>query len=252
MTVMTRPNKQNPWLVCLAPNPTATLRLFCFPYAGGGAPVYREWSALLPNAEVVAIQYPGRGARMMEPPLQSLPELVEGIYHAILPYLNKPFAFFGHSLGSLVAFELTRLLRRNGQPLPKQLLVSARRAPDQPRPVERLMHTLTDAEFIEDLKSYNGTPREILENKDLMELVLPVLRADFRINETYEYREEAPLNIPLTAFGGTADHRAGEEDMTKWQAHTASTFHVQMFDGDHFYLNHLQNELTAAIAENLK
>lgn len=251
MTVLNRPNKQNPWLTCFTPNPTATLRLFCFPYAGGSAPAFREWSTLLPNAEIIALQYPGRGARMMEPPKQSLPEVAEGVYEAILPYLNKPFAFFGHSLGTLVAFEVTRLLRKNGHPLPQHLFISARKAPHMPRGADRLMHNLPENEFIEELKHYNGTPKEILENKDLMELVLPVLRADFRVNETYEYREEPALNIPLTAFTGLEDPRATVEDMAQWSLHTSSAFTHQTFQGDHFYLNPLQQELIASIAKHL-
>lgn len=251
MTILNRPTKPNPWLTCFTPHPTATLRLFCFPYAGGGAPVFREWSGLLPNAEIIALQYPGRGARMMEPPMQSLPELAAGIYEAILPHLNKPFAFFGHSLGSLVAFEVARLLRKNGHPLPRHLFVSARKAPHVPRTAEKQMHKLPEQEFIEELKTYNGTPKEILENKDLMELVLPVLRADFRVNETYEYGEEPALHIPLTALTGIEDSRATEADMTKWSLHTSDVFTQQTFPGDHFYLNPLQKELTAFLAKQL-
>ena len=225
------------WFVCHRPNPQARLRLFCFPYAGGGATIFHNWPNLLPPTfEVRSVQLPGRGRRLMEKPLTLMPELVEAIAQAMLPHLDKPFAFFGHSLGAIVSFEVTRQLRRLKQPEPQHLFVSGSGAPQTSR-TGRLLHKLPDSKFLKSLGELNGTPREILESNELMQLLLPTLRADFALSETYVYTSEPPLDCPMTAFGGLQDAEVSRRGLEAWRSQTSASFSLQMFAGDHFFLH---------------
>ncbi|MEO1592802.1 MAG: alpha/beta fold hydrolase [Cyanobacteria bacterium J06632_22] len=190
------------WIVSPYPRSRPQLRLFCFAYAGGSAWIFRTWAEQLPEAvEVCAIELPGRGKRMLEPAFTDLTALLRALGPELLPYTDIPFACFGHSLGALVAFELGRWLRRTVQLTPAHLWVSAARAPhlkaDRPT-----LHTLPEPEFIAELKRYNGTPDAVLHNAELMALMLPTLRADFTVLETYRHQPNTPLTCPLTGFWG--------------------------------------------------
>jgi len=234
---MSNRSARNPWIFCPKPNPTAPLRLFCFPYAGGGPTVFSAWGQLLPSVEVVAIQYPGRGSRILEDPCTRMDRLVEGIAEGILPYLQtKPFAFFGHSMGATVSFELAQYLKRVHGLEPAHLFVSGRIAPHAAHS-RRPIHALPENEFVEEITILGGTPQEVLENEDLMQLVLPLLRADFEIVETYKQSSEEPLNCGLTALSGSGDDRATAEVMTEWGRYTRSTFEQHTFEGGHFFLH---------------
>ncbi|MBE9170818.1 thioesterase [Pleurocapsales cyanobacterium LEGE 06147] len=230
----------NPWITCPNPNPHASLRLFCFPYAGGGALSFRGWSAQLPlTVEVCPIELPGRGMRLREAPFTQLVPLVEAIAESLLPYLDKPFAFFGHSMGALVSFEVARYLCWVCADSPAYLFVSGRRAPQLPDP-DPPIHALPEAEFIEELRRLNGTPETVLANDELMQLLLPVLRADFAVLETYTYQPEPPLSCPLAALGGLQDPDVSGEMLKAWQEQTSTDFSLQMFPGDHFFLHTAQ------------
>jgi surfactin synthase thioesterase subunit len=225
------------WIKRSGQEPQTGFRLFCFPYAGGGASIFRTWPQRLPpDIEVCAIQLPGREDRFLETPFDKLSSLIEALVGVLDPYLDFPFAFFGHSFGSLIAFELTRRLRRQKAPCPLQLFVSGSRAPQIPDP-DPPMHQLPDAEFIEELRRFNGTPKTALENSELMELFLPLLRSDIHLGETYVYSTEAPLDCPITAFGGLEDEEVSREELAGWSEQTRSRFRMHMFPGDHFYLN---------------
>lgn len=227
----------NRWLTYFKRNPKASLRLFCFPYAGGNAGVYRSWSQKLPdNVEMAAIQLPGRGSRRQEQPLSSLKELVEQLGVALAGSLNEPFAFFGHSMGALVAFELARLLRREGRALPRHMFVSGRSAPQMNR-CHPLLYNLPESELLHELKQLEGTPPEVLEHPELMEMMLPILRADFSICDTYEYTEAAPLACPISAFGGFHDVDVPRENLEAWRDQTRSSFSLRMLPGNHFFLH---------------
>lgn len=244
------------WIVHFKPNPSAPLRLFCFPYAGGGASVYRRWmleaeAEFGPALEVLGVQPPGREGRYAEPPFTRIEPLLDSLLPAILPFLDRPFAFFGHSLGTLVSFELCRRLRAAGRRLPVHLFVSGRRAPQLPLRKKRL-HTLPDAELIEEIRRYNGTPAAVLADKELLELVLPIIRADFTVHETYTYAEGPPLDVPITALGGIDDQDVSEDQLDAWRAQTRGTFRRLMFPGDHFYLQGARAALTRTIAEDLR
>lgn len=231
--------------------PGARLRLFCFPYAGGSAAVYRDWHTLVPGEiEVAAVNLPGRGARFKEPPLDRAEVLVESLAEELGPHMEPPFAFFGHSMGALIAFELTRLLRREGRRLPERLLVSGRRAPHLPDE-DPPIHGLPDAELMEELRQLNGTPEEVLAHPELMELFLPVLRADFAVCEEYRYREEPPLDLPISAFGGVDDPDVERSHVLGWREQTRGGFRLRMFPGGHFFLNDHRDALVRAVVLDL-
>ena len=240
------------WFHCRRPNPRARLRLLCFPYAGGGVPVFRTWPDLLPaEIEVWAIQLPARDGRMREPLPGDLQTLALAAANGLGPLLDRPFACFGHSMGALLAFEFAREMRRRGQAGPAHLFVSARRAPQLPRN-DTPLHTLPEAPFIDRLRQrYNGIPAAILAEPELLKLFLPMLRADFKMIETYHYHPEAPLDCPIMAFGGAQDDLARPDDLTAWQAQTCGTFKLQMFPGGHFYLQTTLPQLLTTVAQEL-
>jgi medium-chain acyl-[acyl-carrier-protein] hydrolase len=159
---------------------------------------------------------------------------------AITPYLDKPFVLFGHSMGAIVAFELARKMRRDNNLLPECLMVSGRVAPHVsiPRPP---IHALPQAEFVEGLKALNGTPKEVLEDEGLMDLITPLLRADLAVHEAYAYAEEAPLKCDILAFGGLQDSEAGRDAVGAWRTHTEGRFIQRMVPGDHFFISAAQS-----------
>ena len=227
--------------------------MFCFPYAGLGTSVFRAWPAAFPpQVELVLMQPPGREGRFSEKAFQSAADLADSATQAILPHLTMPFVFFGHSLGAMTSFEVARRLRKAGRPLPFRMFASAHRAPHLPHP-HPIIHGLPDQAFIDQMCSqYGGIPQAVLDNPDLVELMLPCLRADFTVFETYRYDEEAPLPIPLTAFGGTRDRRITEHEISGWRQQTANEFRYEMFDGDHFFLQDRREQLIDSIMRDLR
>jgi medium-chain acyl-[acyl-carrier-protein] hydrolase len=239
------------WTVCLEPRPQAEVRLFFFPYAGGGSAAYAGWRGLFPaGVEMHAICLPGRESRLREPPLSRLGALVEALDQALVPLLDLPFAFFGHSLGALVSFELARRLRRRSRAGPLHLFVSGCRAPQSERR-RSPKHGLADAAFIAALQALNGTPRAVLEDAELMQCFLPSLRADFTMFETYSYANEAPLVCPIVAFGGLQDPEIDEGELTGWKCQTSASFAHYMFAGDHFFLQDSRLTIAQAIVRHL-
>lgn len=241
----------NLWFVCPQPNPQAETRLFFFPYAGAGPSVFHQWCKKLPDTiEAHIVHYPGRGSRYNEPPIKKLPVLVENIYQAIQPLLDKPFAFFGHSMGGMIAFELARVLSQNNSPQPLVLFISACGAPHIPNPNQPI-HSLSDIEFLQSLKDLNGTPSEILEKPELMQLLLPTLRADFELIETYQFASASPIDCPIFAFGALDDPRVSRERIEAWYIHTSSNFEAKFFEGDHFFINTARETITHQILSSL-
>lgn len=238
----------SPWLVPTRPNPTAALRLFCFAYAGGGASVYTPWAKALPAAvEIVSVQLPGREGRFHEAPLSNLSEVMDGVAHAVGSNLDKPYMLFGHSLGALIAFELARRFAAHARPLPLGLVVSGKRAPQLPSR-RRKFARLPDAEFIKEIADYKGTPASILENQELMELILPRLRADATLFDDYQYRSSGPLPCPIVAFGGSADPHVDASELLGWGELT-DTFSHRTFEGDHFFIHSNHDAVTRALSE---
>lgn len=230
-------------------NPRASLRLFCFPYGGATARAYRNWTqTLAPKIDVCGIQLPGRGNRLREPPLTNMSLVVETVGKEIVPLLDRPYAFFGHSMGAIMAFEVARLLRRGGQRAPAHLFVSGHRAPQLPK-TEPFTYNLPDAEFIQELQRLNGTPVEVLDHPDMMAVMLPLLRADFESIETYAYNHEPPLDCPITSLGGLLDPDTSRETLEPWREQTTAAFELQMFPGDHFFLHADQARVLRVIAQ---
>jgi surfactin synthase thioesterase subunit len=228
------------------------LRLFCFPYAGSGSAIYRGWAAAITQAiEVWPVALPGREHRLAESPIDDIRLLAAAVGDELSRVLEPPFALFGHSMGALLAFELARHLRRQGRPGPRCLIVSAHRAPHLPDQQDRI-HDKPTSEFLEELRQLNGTSAGVLGDRELVELLLPVLRADFKAAETYRYAEEPPLRCPIVAYGGTRDGMIPEAQIAAWRAHTDGGFAQRMFDGDHFYIQTRREELIAQLVLDLQ
>jgi len=243
--------KGRSWFPRATSKPQTRLRLFCFPYAGGDAlAIFRKWSEILPSAvEVCPVQIPGRGTRVSEAPIANLASIVKAIGEAIPSYLDKPFAFFGHSMGAMISFELARLLRRERGIEPCHLFVSGRKAPQVPC-LDPPTYNLSEPEFLQELQRINGTPKEALENLELMRLLLPVLQADFQLCQTYHYTEERPLSCPITVLGGLGDETT-REDLEAWRVQTRNLCSLHLLAGDHFFIKTAQKELLALISIHL-
>jgi len=242
--------KNNPWIHQVRENPSAKIRLFCFPYSGATASTFFPWAEILPPViEVCPVQYPGHGNRMGESLNHRIEFLVEQAIQAFQDSFDKPYITFGHSLGALFSFELLRAIRSRGYPQPKTMFVSGHGAPHQPDPNPPI-HQLPNNEFIQTLKDLNGMTGEFFENQELMEMLIPVLRADFEICDFYQYHDDAPFNFPISAYGGLMDPYVHKSDLNAWQKHTTGEFTVRMFPGDHFYLNSSRLYLLQMIARD--
>lgn len=245
-------SKRNAWIAFRRSTPSARVRLFCLPYAGAGASVFRSWVDFLPReVELCAIQLPGREDRLRDALFTRLDPLVEELAGHLAHDLDMPFAVFGHSMGSIVAYELACFLRRAGLPMPAYLFVSGRRAPQTPRHHETF-HDLPDARFIEKLRELNGTPEAVLQHQELLAFVLPTLKADFAVCETYTYKAEPALECPISAFGGLTDDEVSKDDLEAWGSLTRGSFRVEFFRGNHFFLHDSRASLLAAVTADLR
>ncbi|MBL8149020.1 MAG: thioesterase [Blastocatellia bacterium] len=230
---MTNPSA-NGWFLKHNIKPHAKLRLFCLPYAGSGATIFRPWLNRFSDLEIIPVQYPGRENRIREPLLKNILGLANLLAENI--YCDKPFALFGHSMGALLAFELAHRLRALNKMAPEWLFLSASCHPSFRKKVKQ-SYLLSDKELVEELSTLNGTPRQVLENEELMQLVLPIIRADFEAVQTYKPSSSLPLDIPITVFGGYQDNEITEESLEGWQVETRKSFNRKMFTGDHFFIH---------------
>jgi medium-chain acyl-[acyl-carrier-protein] hydrolase len=222
------------WVAGYAPRTNAKSRLICIHHAGGGASAYRGWQRLCPeNLEVIPIQLPGRENRFREPVYDDAGLVGRVLTRALSPLVDRPVAVFGHSMGALLAFELASGLQSLGLPL-AHLFVSSRWAPHAP-PGREPMHALPKTAFRQRLREFGGTPDSILEHEELMSIFDPVLRADLKMNETYECRWTEPLGCSITAFAAEGDRLVPPERVREWSRWTAGCFEVEMVPGDHFH-----------------
>lgn len=227
----------DPWILTPKPVLRPRVRLFCLPHAGGSATAYHTWPAELPDdVEMAAVQLPGRTYRIKEAPFSRMDGLIEALISALEPYLDRPFVIFGHSLGALTAFEMVRRLRSERRPEPIHLVVSGRRAPHVPGR-EAELHRAPDSEFLHEMHRLFSMPSDVMNDSSLMALSMPALRADFELMETWQYKTEAPLRMPITAIGGCSDPTLPFSDLEAWRKQTASSFESYWLPGTHFYLN---------------
>ena len=233
------------------------MRVLCFPYAGAGASVYAPWRQHPPaGLSIQPVELPGRGSRMGEPFAASLDALVQQLAAEISADLPQPYALFGHSMGALIAYELAHALAQRGAPAPAALCISGTSAPGW-RDQQRYRAMLSPVQLKNELRRLNGVPEELLDNAELMDLVLPVLAADFRLCASWVERRRSPLACPVHVFGGKSDPCTTAPALAAWQRQTTGAFSLDMFDGDHFYLRHherallqrLQTCLLAQLAE---
>ncbi|MFL6283821.1 MAG: thioesterase II family protein [Pyrinomonadaceae bacterium] len=239
------------WFAKARTDERARIRLFCFPYAGGSAVTFRGWPALLaPEVEVYAVQLPGRWPRSHEPPYDDARSLVGALLPVMERHIDRPFALFGHSMGGAIAFELARRLRGEFGVEPLHLFVSGRRAPHMGY-AGPTIYDLPEPEFKEALRRLGGTPAEVLEHPELMELLVPLLRADIALSQTYRCESRPSLTCPLTVFGGLKDGHDEPEVLAAWREHTVGAFDMKMFEGDHFFINTEQRPLLVALERAL-
>ncbi|MCL6581919.1 MAG: alpha/beta fold hydrolase [Firmicutes bacterium] len=239
------------WLVASPPSPAARLRLYCFPYAGAGASVYRDWQGVLgPKVHVASLQLPGRESRWGESPFRRMPALIDAIVRELPVDAALPFAFFGHSMGALIAFELARRLAAEGRPGPVLLFASGCRAPHVPlrRPK---MSTLPPEEFWQAVRQMAGGSGEALDDPELFELLAPVLRADFELCDTYEFVPEPPLGCPVSAFGALNDPVVSLDEVEAWGSLAAVGFKLRLFPGGHLFVNEQREAVLQAVAGDL-
>ncbi|WP_236792413.1 thioesterase II family protein [Amycolatopsis sp. GM8] len=217
------------------PNPAAKIRLYCLPFPGAGASAYLPWAPVLPGwIELRAIQLPGREDRFLEDPLIRFSDVIEAVADAIAATADEPYALFGHSGGALLAYEAARVLTARGRPGPVQLFVSGEGAPGWRGDSPALVHQLPDEDFLAAIRARGGLDEDLLGNSELVELVLPVLRADFTWYETYQPTAAPLLSCPITAYGGNADDLVDRTALRQWAEHTSARFETHFVDGDHF------------------
>ncbi len=229
----------------------ASTRLFCLPHAAAGASSFRDWQGHLPDhVAVCAVQPPGRESRFREQPYDRVEPMVSGLLAAMLPYLDRPFALYGHSVGALVAFELARALRAGGHPAPMHLFVSGRLPPRTPITWPPL-HTLESDELMRAMHDIGGTPASVLRNPHMRELLLPLIRADLAVNETYRYHPEARLGIPLTVYHGIDDPLVTAAQARTWQDETTGPFRLKFIPGNHFFVVTSRRALVSDLSEQL-
>ncbi|KRE88754.1 hypothetical protein ASG87_09300 [Frateuria sp. Soil773] len=227
----------SPWFRRYSPRPAASMRLVCLPHAGGSAGFFRAWAALLPDSiELVAVQYPGREDRLDERPMDDMHALVDAIAQAMPVLLDRPYLLFGHSMGAAVAHELCLTLHGRRQRLPAHLVVSAREAPA--RHHGGTLHRAGEDALRHELRRLGGTPAALLDCDEFCALLLPRMRSDYRLIETYRpaLATMPPLPLAISAFVGTDDHELASGDAEAWAQQTSQAFHLRRFAGDHFYL----------------
>ncbi|MEV6774785.1 thioesterase II family protein [Streptomyces syringium] len=223
------------WCRNFRPAPDAPVRLVCFPHAGGSASFYLPVaSALTPDADVLAIQYPGRQDRRREPCVDDIATLAEQVHTALAGWLDRPVVFFGHSMGALVAFEVARRMERDGQG-PARLVASGRRAPSRYR--DENVHRRDDDGIVAELREMSGTDTRVLGDEEMLRMVLPAIRADYRAVETYRSEPGASVRCPVTVMVGDDDPRTSLDEAEDWKGHTTGAFDMQVHTGGHFYLS---------------
>lgn len=247
---MTR-TKRSKWFLISRPKPLARYRLFCFPYAGGSASAFLPWEDLVPaEVELVAVQPPGRANRLDEGLLTSVVEMADQLARAIQPLLDRPYLTYGHSMGSAVSFELLHILKASGLPLPQRYFGAARQAPHMPRRIAPFYDYPLE-EFKAGLKRFGGTPDVVLQNAELMEMLVPMLRTEIRAAYAWQREPAAKLECDVSVFGGARDEIVLLEELPGWQEHFVKQMDFRLFEGSHFFLEENKEQVVGAICESI-
>ena len=227
----------NKWFYVPKPNPKAKARLFCFHYAGGTAEMYHKWAEEIPEEiELCSIQLPGRSKRINETPYKDIETLIDELHNAIKPYLDVPFAYFGHSMGAMILFDYTQYLFKRNLTLPFYLLIAARKAPNI-QSFHPHLHNLTDDEMIGFVRGLDIRPDAFFDNQDLLKKSIPMIKSDFEIVEKWKFdTDTVPLSIPIWVFGGESDEYVSKNELESWKNFTKVDFKAQHFVGDHFFI----------------
>lgn len=252
---MTRPTAESYFPPCRAEATlppaldTDATQVFCLPHAGAGASVYRDWPALLaPGIEAIPVQLPGRESRHREPALHSAADLVADLSEPLAGRAGPDFALFGHSMGALVSYELAHVLSALGKP-PRHLFVSGLGAPRLP-PAGPRLHDLPDDELLAVIATLEGTSPDVLAQPELVQFLLPLFRADLEVWESY-VPHLGSLPVPITAMGGRHDLSVDLSRLRAWESLTSADFHLEIFDGGHFYHHAAPDEVTEVLTKLL-
>ncbi|HSH66895.1 MAG TPA: alpha/beta fold hydrolase [Bacteroidia bacterium] len=243
--------KTSTWFVKPVNRPQAKINLFCLPYAGGNARIFQSWPEFLPEfVELVAIELPGRGRRIQEPAFDSMKSLVQELSSVLYSQIDKPYVIIGHSMGSRIALNTIHELGRLGCPPPLHFIASGS-APPHILKKRKKIHTLSDNEFINELQSYDGIRKEVINNKELMEIYLPLLRADFSVSAEEFLPNLPPLNCTATVFSGINDRYVSKEDCLAWQEYFSPPIEVSIFEGGHFFIDSAKKKVVGEISKIL-
>lgn len=229
---------------------TDKIALFCLPYAGGGASAYRQWiDRMQEEVTVCPVQLPAREERIMETPYENMAEVLADLEEALMECIIGPYALWGHSMGGKIAYETEKRLERNGKQA-RCLFISGSRIPSIPEP-DPIFH-LSDDEFKRALGRFEGTPKELLVNHELLNFFLPMLRADFTMDETYYDKTNTVLHVPIAVFGGRNDVEAKPAEIREWKKYTDDTFSCRIFEGGHFYIREQEETVISEVMKDLR
>lgn len=228
------------------------INVFCLHFAGGNKYSYREYVEKAPAfLNLVALESPGRGARMKEPLISDINAMVNDLYRQISDKVDKtPYALYGHSMGGLIAYLLTLKLRENNHTLPVHLFITGTTGPSATSRSEKKRHLLNQQEFLEEIRELGGMPDEILQNEEMLHYFEPILRSDFMISENYIHGNHAPLNIPFTVITGTNEEMESE-DIHLWQKETTCDIDFKKFPGNHFFIYKYTQEIVDILSKKL-
>ncbi|MFD7549561.1 thioesterase II family protein [Streptomyces sp. NPDC059578] len=248
----TQPTEESSlWVRRFHPRPDAAVRLVCLPHAGGSASFYFPLSRDMPDfADVLCIQYPGRQDRRTEPLIDNVAGLADRVYNALLPWVDRPLAFFGHSMGASVAFEVARRLERDKDVVATALFASGRRAPSTHR--HETVHLLDDEGLLAEVRSLDGTSSQLLGDEEVLRMVLPAMRADYRAAETYTCAAGESVRSPMLAMVGDSDPKVTLDEAAAWERHAGGSFELKVFPGGHFYLAAQQKDVIRTMADRLR
>ena len=231
-------------------------RIIMFPYAGGGASIFRKWKDFLENIRLYAVQYPGRENRMLEEPIKDFDILLNEVYKNLISIISDgiPYYLFGHSLGTKLVYELTLRIMNHNMKKPSGIIISGGKAPCFKE--ENPIYHLDDIDFIKGINRYSGTPEEIIQNIEIMKIFLPMLRADFMIDETYQRKEIEKIDVPILGLMGTDDKELKIEELKKWEEYTTKDFQYRYVEGGHMFINTntelVAKEISGFINENVE